>query len=200
MYTDAAKTLKTMIDEYVCPNTPLSRTRYFLVQSSNGWFNVSCNNNNNNRFTGICILLSTDENPPMYAFVSFGGSTAMLTRLNPIQSSGYLAATKDVILNAVTWTEGAFVTLPTNYAKYNVQISVVHTNSNPMVERDLVGINGISLNSFTTTKVGETLKIGCSLAGQYNGGTKLYASHYMDGQNLSRAITSQIYVTYQPIN
>ena len=115
------------------------------------------------------------------------------------ESSGYLAATKDVTLNADAWTEGAFVTLPTTSSKYNVQISMIHLNSNPMVERDIVGINGISLNSFTTTKAGDILKIGCSLVGQYNGGTKLYASHYMDGQNLSRAITSQIYVTYQPI-
>lgn len=112
----------------------------------------------------------------------------------------YLAATKDVTLNADTWTEGASVTLPTTYSKYNVQISVMHLNKNPMIERDLVGVQGAALNSFTTTKAGDVLQIGCSLVGQYDGGTKLYASHYMDGQNLSRAITSQIYVTYQPIN
>lgn len=195
---DADKSLKTMIDEYICPNTPRNRTKYFMIQSSDGWFKVECNNVNDNRFTGMCILMSTQNDTRRYTFCSFGGTSAMLYPMEA-ESSGYLAATKDVTLNADAWTEGAFVTLPTTSSKYNVQISMIHLNSNPMVERDIVGINGISLNSFTTTKAGDILKIGCSLVGQYNGGTKLYASHYMDGQNLSRAITSQIYVTYQPI-
>ena len=197
-YMDADKSLKTMIDEYVCPNTPRNRTKYFMIQSTDRWFKVECNNVNDNRFTGICIPLSLAPNPKIYSFCSYGGTSTVLSSMGA-ESSGYLAATKDVTLNADTWTEGASVTLPTTSSKYNVQISATHLNSNPLIERDLVGINGISLNSFTTTKAGDTLKIGCSFVGQYNGGTKLYATHYTDGQNSSRAITSQIYVTYQPI-
>ena len=143
--------------------------------------------------------MTTSPNPLIYAFVSFGNSTTTLTRLNPIQSSGYLTATKQITLNSTKWTEGASVTLPTAYSNYNVQISVVHANSNPLIERDFVGINGIALNSFEVLKAGDAVEIGAALVRQYAGGTKLYASHYMDNTDSARSITSSIYVTYQPI-
>ena len=85
LYADDSKSLKQMIDEFVCPNTPYMKTKYFTIQSSDGWFNVECNNHNNDRFTGICLNFGLGENETPYNFSSFGGAS---TVLRPFKSGG----------------------------------------------------------------------------------------------------------------